>query len=209
MQKFIAERGYPAWNEGSAFYSNQQPVLLIPVIRPAEKNVTGAVYISIVDGDPFFRWIPRGIQANLEGFPNSESLEILMLGYEHRLFGKEQNGELRIHQKEDRNSNTPEERSSSKQTPTTIWIEVSYTTCTGVDAGANGDTHWECETTYEWTSVQVDSQGSGSGSGGSDGSPPDPVPPIPGDAQNEPFSIGIGVDTERLDEFPKLKCVVD
>jgi hypothetical protein len=164
IYEFIDERGYPVWDEGSAFYSKGHPVLLIPVVRPAEQRVTGLAYISVENSQPIYRWVPRGTDFKTPGLPDKEALETLLLGYEKKVFGTKQDPETSIQIKQEART------IKSDDVPTTneMWVKVTYTICSGVDAGANGDTTWECDTYSEWIYLSSGG-GSSGGTGGDDG----------------------------------------
>lgn len=146
VHEFITERGYPVWDAHSVFYKKGKPIFRIPVQAANGQKITGFIEIVMDESQPLYYWIARGTR--LKGM-SREGLELLMWGYEQRVFGKTHTDEgARIVRK----------IADPKKGNVMLYKEeeVCWSTCAGNYCG-----DWQCE---------GGGGGSGSGFGGGFGS---------------------------------------
>lgn len=160
---FVKERGFPAWDNASAFYQTGLPIMLVPVTQPAQNKVSGIIFITMNDTQPVYRWVPRDSEP--EGFKENE-FEQLMLIFEHQILGAVQTPDVKV--KSSRTSEPIKERVHEEASGAVL---ISWEVCGSVDVGDDGDFgDTQCTRFYRWVSA-IDS-GGGGGFGGSGGEIP-------------------------------------
>lgn len=165
INKFVENRGYPVWDEASTFPQKGHIVMLVPVIHPQKKQVSGIVYIGMVNSLSAYHWIPR--DSETIGTENSDKklLENYMLIFEQAIFGKVQKPDVRV-----RIDKKPNTSSVSKFSTISYMqpITIKYN-CGQTSFGEDNWTGWQCETKTVWVNIEGSGSGGSGGDGGSSG----------------------------------------